>query len=209
MQQRKQTAFSFSIRKGVLYLFKWQLQRPWLILKNNNRKLKHKEFCKRILTRYPFHNRLQRPFILKGSPEINRYVNAALVSKPILCHVPVPTHFGLRVSFFCGQVKLQSRSVIWPKRPLHPRDYRMSPNFPRIREQGNLPISFAPTSTKEKTTPQKFLEPQQNTFPEKELQLYLVREAGEKQLWAFWFPSGKLNLNELPLKKKSHRNEKI
>lgn len=155
---RKQTAFSFSVCKAALHLFKWQLQRPSMTL-NNNRKL-NQRVCRGIQS-FPFHHRLQRPFLLKGSQEYaGQWTSLSLQTPPL--SIPVPTDWWLRTSFSFGQVKPQPRSMIWPKL-LYPREYRMSPNFPCIWEtRGTFspPLHPLPSNPSKWQHKEVFKEPQ-------------------------------------------------
>lgn len=113
----------FHFLSAKQHLLQWQLQRPSMTL-NNNRKL-NQRICRGIQS-FPFHHRLQRPFLLQGSQEYAGQWTSPSLQTPALA-IPVPTNWGLSSLSF-GQVNPQSRSVIWPQ-VLYPRKYRLSPNF--------------------------------------------------------------------------------
>lgn len=66
----------FHFLSAKQHLLQWQLQRPSMTL-NNNRKL-NQRICRGIQS-FPFHHRLQRPFLLQGSQEY-----AGQASNPLL-----------------------------------------------------------------------------------------------------------------------------
>lgn len=139
----KQTAFSFSVSKAALHLFKWQLQRPSVTL-NNNRKL-NQRICRGIQS-FPFHHRLQRPFFLKGSQEYaGQWSSPSLQSLLWPCLFPQAGGWGQVLPLAkwshnpgrdLAQTAVSKGIQDESKLPLH------------LRNQGNLLTPFAPTSIK-------------------------------------------------------------